>query len=378
MAIKPAILGPLAEHVAAGVAGLKALVKHALALPVAVVRVVPGPVTAIAVLALVEHMLGAVIQQRDGRAQIEKGHGRAHDGFGGRGIAATERAGKSIHVVVVEERDDVVLARAIHIEIAHFLPELVGGIAVAEHVLHRLHHRELQGRIEPVAIGAPARQRPVVVGKQLAEHQEVALAPEGGVVADVLRPVAAPVVGHVFDGIHAEAVAVRRVDQVLERLQQDFLHGGMLGIQVIGALELPHDLFRPTVPAVDRAVGVEIAQIVERFGMLVATVPPAKRAVAVGPVALIVVFVAGVDAVFIAEVIGRDVENDVDITAMAVVDQVLKVLERAHRGIALEKVLGVVLMIRRVVGILALVILLHTGNPQRRYTHTCDVVQLLL
>ena len=377
VAVKPAVLGPLAEHVAAGVAGLEALVEHAFALPVAVVGVVPGPVAAVVVAALIEHVLGAVEQQGHRRRHVQERHRRAHDGLGGRRIAAAVGAREPVHVVVVEERNHVVLAGAVHVEVAHLLTELMGGIAVAEDILHRLHHRELQRGVEAVAVGAPARQRPVVVAEQLAEHQKIVFPAPGGVVADVLRPVAAPVVRHVLDGVHAESVAVRRVNQVLERLGQNAPHLGIVRTQVVGSFELAQQLLREAVPAVDCAVIMKVVQIVEGGPVLVAAVPPAEGAVPIGPVRLVIVLVAGVDAVLVAHVVGRDVENDIHAPAVAVVNQVLQVGECAHCGVALEKVFGVILVVGRVVGVLALVILLHTGNPQRGDAHPLQIIELL-
>ena len=145
---------PIGELVALGVAGLEAAVEHAFALPVAVIAVgvVPAAVGAVAVAALVEHVFGPVVQQRNRRGQIEEGHGRLHDPLGMAGVVRREGHREAVDVVVVEESDDVFLARPVLLEAVHFLAQLVGAVAVAERVVHGLHEREEEGRVEAVTV----------------------------------------------------------------------------------------------------------------------------------------------------------------------------------------------------------------------------------
>jgi len=323
-------------------------------------------------------MLGAVVETRDRRGQVEEGQRRAQlPDVVGR-VAAVHQ-GDAVQVVVVDERHEPGGAFAVLALVVELLGQLSDPAVVHEHALDRLAEREEQGRIVGVAgVLAPAGQRVVVVGEQFAEEDEVVLAAVGRVLAHVVGPLLVPVVFHVLDGVHAEAVAVRGVDQVLEGLGEDALHRGVLGLHVVGALELAQQVFRRAVPAVDGAVVVEVVQVVERRGMLVVLVPPAEGGIAVGEVLLVVLLVVAPQPVLVAHVVRRHVEDDVDAGGVQGVDQFLQFRERAHRRIALEEVVRMVLVVGRVVDVLALVVLLHAGNPNGLHAHAGQIGNVVL
>ena len=358
-------------------AGLKALVEHTLALPVAVVGVVGRGTAAVVVPALVEGVLGAVVQTRHRRGQIEEAQRRPQlvDVVA---RVATVHQGNAVQIVVVNKRHQAVGAFAVLPLVIELLGELPRPAVVHEYVLDRLADREEQGGIVRVArVLAPTGQRVVVIGKQLTKEDEVVLAARCRVLAHVIGPLLVPVVFHVLDGIHAEAVAVRRVDQVLEGLREDALHRRVFRLQVVRALELSPQVFRRAVPVVNRPVVVEIGQGVERRGMFVVLVPPPEGAVAIGKVLLVVLLVIAPQPVLVAHVVGRHIENDVNANRMQRIDQLLQVLERAHRRVALEKVFRMVLVIGRVVQILALVVHLYTGHPDRLHAHAGQVADVV-
>ena len=271
-----AVVGfPVREHVAPGVARLEPFVEHAFALPVAVVGVVvAAALGTVAVAVLVEAVFRAVVKQGNGRRQIEEGHRRLHDPDRVFHAVPAKLHREAVHVVVVEEGDDVLLAIAVILDGVHLLAELVAAVAVAEDAVHRLHEREEEGGVETVAVAAPAGEGPGVVAEEFAEHQKIGFPAPSGVVADSLGPVAAPVVGDVLDGVNAEAVAVGGVDEVLERAVE--IVGGVriVLVEVVGAFELAHEVFGRLVPVVDGAVDVEAREVVERGAVAVVVIPP--------------------------------------------------------------------------------------------------------
>ncbi len=359
-------------------AGLESLVEQAFALPVAVIRIVGRRAAAVVVAALIERVLGAVVQARHRRGQIKEAQRGTQLPDVVARVAAVHQ-GDAVQVVVVNERHQPVRPLAVLALVVELLRQLPRPAVVHEHALDRLADGEKQRGVEGIArVLAEARQRVVVVAEQLAEENEIVLAAVGRVLAHVVRPLLDPVVFHVLDRIHAEAVAVRRVNQVLERLRQDVLHRRVLGLEVVRALELPQQVLRRAVPAVDRPVVVEVGQVVERRGVLVVLVPPAERAVAVGEILLVVLLVVAPQPVLVAHVVRRHVENHIDAGGVQRVNQFLQVLEGPHRRIALEEVFGVVLVIRRVIRVLALVVHLHAGHPHRLHTHARQIADVVL
>ena len=193
--------------------------------------------------------------------------------------------------------------------------------------------------------------------------------------ADVVSPFFHPVILDVLDRIDAEAIAVRGVDEVPESLGDPIGDMRRVGGQIVGAFELTAQGFRESVPVVDRAVIVEVGQLVEREGM--ATVaPPAVAVVAAGPVLFVVVGAVAEQPVQVGGVVDDHVEDHVDAAGVAGVDQVLEFLERPLRGVDVEEIRGVVLMIGRVASIAPLGVHLYAGNPDGVDTHAAQVVEV--
>ena len=95
--------------------------------------------------------------------------------------------------------------------------------------------------------------------------------------ADVVRPCFYPVVFHVLDGIDAEPVTVRGVDEVFESLGDPVGNMRALGPEVVRALELAVNILRISIPIIDGAVVMEMSEIVE--GVWVAAGPPPAEGV---------------------------------------------------------------------------------------------------
>ncbi|OQC56052.1 MAG: hypothetical protein BWX54_01583 [Verrucomicrobia bacterium ADurb.Bin018] len=328
--------------------------------------------------ALVERVLRTVIQAGYWRGEIQEAqcgfefpHGVAH-------ILPTDLQRDAVQVVVVNERHQTVRAFTVHILVVKLVAQLIAILPITEHALDVLAQREEERRVERIIqVLAERRQRVVVIGKQLAKKDEIVFAASRRVLADVISPLLDPVVFHVLDGIHTEAVAVRRVNQVLERLGKYALHRRVFGLQVVRALELAQQVFRAAVPAVDGAVVVEVVEVVEGRRMLVVLVPPAECIIAAAPVLLVILLVVAPEAVFVAHVVGRDIQNHIDACGMQRVNQFLQFSKCAHGWVALEKVFGVVLVIRRIVGIAPLVIHLHTGHPDCLNAHACQITDIV-
>ena len=112
--------------------------------------------------------------------------------------------------------------------------------------------------------------------------------------------------------------------------------------------------------------------------MLVAIVPPAEGAVAAAKILLVVLLVVAPQPVLVAHVVGHHVEDDIDAAGVAGVNQLLELRKRAHGRIALEEILRMILVIRRVVGVLALVVHLDAGHPDGAHAHAGQIVEVVL
>ena len=249
--------------VAIGRAGLEAAVEHAFALMVIVFL----SVGSIPVAALIEAVLGAVVEQRNGHGGVEKGHGRLEFGHVIIVVAA-HFEGDAVDVVVVDECNQTVGAFAVLADVVALRGQLSGTAVVFKHTFDGARHRKEKSRIERIAlILTEAGQRTVVIAEQLAKQEKIAFAERCRMHAHIVGPLLAPVIFNVLDGIDAESVAVCGRNQVFERQIQLVLHIFAFRRQIIGALKLAQQILRGRIPVNNRSIMMKPVQTVERAAM---------------------------------------------------------------------------------------------------------------